>query len=478
MPHADALSWAILSLIPCASARATDGAAPLPRDAILFEVAGDRAGDWFGFAVAGIGDLDGDGVADFAVGAHQNRNGGAQPMTDSAGYVRAYSGADGRPLATWRSRDTVFPNTTDGHFGIAMTSLPDADGDGARELVVGSYLHDTLDMNCGALFAFSGTALEPSAIVRGDRPGNRLGFALDTLPDLDGDGAREVLAGSPKEDRIVFNGGSLRILSGRDLRDLARIDGLSYDAALGFALAVVGDVDGDGVADFVAGAPYGDRSEFVPAAGPAAQSGEPPLGHEDEGQVVLFSGRDLRPLACWYGDELGGHLGWSVAATGDLDGDGTPDFAAGASHSQFNSVYAGPGYVRAWSGRDGRLLWQQRGGADGDQFGWAIEPFGRPASEGPPVLLIGAPGSVTVGENLGRPGRVFLCGGRDGGRLAAFWGRAVDDQFGAALADLGDLDGDGHGEVLVGAPQNTPGQPSAGYALVLSGRWLAHAIAR
>ena len=54
-------------------------AEPVPEELILHRYEGDAAGDWFGYTVAGLGDVSGDGVPDYAVGAHQNENWGARP---------------------------------------------------------------------------------------------------------------------------------------------------------------------------------------------------------------------------------------------------------------------------------------------------------------------------------------------------------------------------------------------------------------
>ena len=66
-----------------------------------------------------------------------------------------------------------------------------------------------------------------------------------------------------------------------------------------------------------------------------------------------------------------------------------------------------------------------------------------------------------------------LYSGADRAPLAAYTGLLADDQFGASVADVGDLDGDGLSEVLIGAPENVPGQTRAGYAVVVSGRIFA-----
>ncbi|HVS19726.1 MAG TPA: FG-GAP-like repeat-containing protein, partial [Planctomycetota bacterium] len=444
-----------------------------PLEAVLLRFDGDEPGDWFGYSVAAVGDFDGDGVGDLAVGAHQNTNGFEGRRSQRAGYARVHSGADGALLARFTSRDARFPNTTDGHFGISLVACADTDGDGARELFVGSYLHDAAGQsNSGALFRFSGLDPEPSGLAYGWRGGNRLGFALDLVRDRDGDGVADVLAGAPKEDRWCFNGGTLRVFSSRTLEELLCIDGASFDGQMGSAAATVGDVDGDGFDDLAGGAPYADRDEHVPPAGALDLNSGAFAGHADEGQVLLVSGADGATLACWFGGERGDALGWSVAGAGDLDGDGVPDLAAGAVQSDYAGGFRGAGYVRAWSVRDGRELFTARGDTLGDQFGWSVAAAGDLDGDGIPDLFVGAPGAVTVSEPLGRPGRLYVLSGRDGSRLAGSWGLEVDDQFGTAVTLVHDLDGDGVRDVLVGAPSNVPGQTRPGYAVVLSGAWL------
>jgi len=147
----------------------------------------------------------------------------------------------------------------------------------------------------------------------------------------------------------------------------------------------------------------------------------------------------------------------------------------GATQSGWVGDHYGRGFVRVYSTADGSLLAQLVGAALGDQFGWALADVGDRDGDGRDELLVGAPAAISVHrtETLGRTGSVHLYSGRDRTPLAAFSGLAVDDQFGASLADVGDLDGDGLSEVLIGAPENVPGQTRPGYAVVVSGRLFA-----
>ena len=109
----------------------------------------------------------------------------------------------------------------------------------------------------------------------------------------------------------------------------------------------------------------------------------------------------------------------------------------------------------------------------GSQLGWWTAPCSDRDGDGVADLLVGLPGAITVAEPLGRPGRIALLSAATGDVIAAVEGLSPDDQFGTSCCELADLDGDGLREILVGAPENVPGQGRPGHALVLSGRLLA-----
>lgn len=439
---------------------------PLTNADVLLHVVGEERGDWFGAAVASVGDVDGDGACDFAVGAHQNWSSGRDsPLWGRPGYVRLFSGADGTTLGTLTPRNDLFPEQPGSHFGHSLATLEDVNGDGLRELAVGAYLSDTRRIDCGAVYLHSGPGEVPLRIWRGEFAGDRLGFSIAVVPDRDGDGRSDLAFGSPKEDTLVYNGGNVRVVSSATGATLLDVDGSCPGGLLGYSLASVGDLDGDGVADLLAGAFVCDRDEKL------AEDGE---GLDEEGLVVALSGASGERLLCWRGAEELDYLGSSVASLGDLDGDGLDELALGASQSSFTGVYSGAGQVRVVRGRDGGPLYTMWGEAPGDQFGWCLVPTDDSDGDGRRELLVGAPSSINVGPTTtGRPGRVELRSGANGARLAALLGLAPDDQFGAAVAVLEDLDGDGLPEVLVGAPENVPGQTRPGYAVVLRGRALS-----
>ena len=116
-------------------------------------VEGDAAGDYFGWSIAPMGDVDGDGVPDLAIGAHQNLDGGHSP---DPGYVRLVSGATGATIDTLQGDGTSWYDGPDDHFGQAVAALGDLDGDGVSELLVGAYKDDNVTLNTGMIRVFSG----------------------------------------------------------------------------------------------------------------------------------------------------------------------------------------------------------------------------------------------------------------------------------------------------------------------------------
>src|SRR5690606_5026827 len=242
----------------------------------------------FGRALAGVPDLDGDGADDLLVGASKED---ALASNDGRAYV--FSGATGALLRTLTS-----PNAEEGGiFGDAVSGVPDADGDGVSDLLVGARLegHGTSPDAAGRAYVFSGatgdllhTLASPNEIDAGN-----FGFAVAGVPDLDGDGRGDLLVGAPVEGprpgslfnraygrAYVFSGSTGTLI--RTLASPARgesCEDLFFDACDAFGRAVAGlhDVDGDGRGDIFAGAP-----------------GEDPEG-DDEGRAYVFSSR--LPLA-------------------------------------------------------------------------------------------------------------------------------------------------------------------------------------
>lgn len=447
---------------------------PLPSDAILFRVQGDHAGDYFGWSVARLGDVNGDGTGDFAVGAHQLQNRSERPdFTLPTGYVRVFSGADGSALYTLKPEGSLHIDSSDDMFGIAVTGLDDLDGDGAADLAVGSFLYDfedadtdEVDENTGAVLVFSGATGERLELLGGERWGDRFGFALDVVPDLDGDGKRDLLVGVEKGEtsESVKNAGRAEIWSTGTFERLVAANGPGWEGRMGHSVAALGDVNGDGVADFASGAyMFGARqAERI-----------------QRGAVGVFSGADGALLRAFEGAADLDNLGASVAS---LDGaDGAHLIALGATQSgyeaEYTGRYEGAGWVRLFDSETGAQVAELSGATLGDQFGWALENVGDLNADGVDELLVGAPSSMTFLEDkLDRPGRVYLVSGADQRVHVGYAGASLNDQFGAALALLDDLDGDGIAEVLIGAPQNTAGQSEPGYAVVVSGRalWPAH----
>ena len=434
----------------------------LPAEALLLRVDGDSPGDWFGYSVAAAGDLNGDGVPDFVVGAHQNENWGRRPApTAAAGYVRAYSGATGEGLYTLHSSGSKNIDGSDDHFGYSVSSVGDLDGDGVREIFVGAYLFDaedddpdSNDENTGGAFLFSGATGAWLHTLPGVAWGDRFGYVVSPIADMDGDGREDLLIGVEKAEVDIENQGSIQILSSATFAQLARSNGPGFNSHLGCMVAPLGDVDGDGVPDFAGGA-------FLYAT----------EGKSREGKAEVFSGATGAKLFSWQGPRALDKFGYAVGNAGDVDGDGRDDVAVGARQSGWVGDFSGPGFVHVYTSRDGSLLYEHYGDAEGDQFGCFVGGAGDRNGDGRPDLFVGAPAAISVNreEMPDRPGRLHLLSGVDGRRLRTIEGLEANDQFGCSVAELGDVNGDGLSDVLVGAPENVIGQTRAGYAVVVSG---------
>jgi hypothetical protein len=290
---------------------------------------------------------------------------------------------------------------------------------------------------------------------QGDQAGERFGWALATLSDVDGDRAREAVITVPGHldaDRAVT--GHVDVRSGRTGRLLYRLDGAPGDH-FGFAAADVGDVNGDGYADLAVGSTGSRALACVPLAFP--------------GKVTLHSGRDGRPLRRIDGAAGGDQFGASVSGAGDVDRDGYADLVVGAPcHDGPAGADAGRGYLV--SGRTGRVIRTHDGEAAGDGAGWGVAGLSDVDRDRRPDYAIAAKDA-----GPGDRGLAYVHSGRSGGLIRTLAGTELSQDFGwFFVADVGDVDGDRTADVYIGdfcADDPVGGCSSPrGHAYVFSGR--------
>jgi hypothetical protein len=159
----------------------------------------------------------------------------------------------------------------------------------------------------------------------------------------------------------------------------------------------------------------------------------------------------------WDGEAANDQFGWIARVVGDVDRDGVPDIVTSAPTKAIGGAAAGRVYV--YSTKGGRLLWSVDG-KPGDQLGSGVEAAGDANYDGVPDVVAGAPGA----------GKAYVYSGKDGHTLLTFSAEKSSDNFGQHVAGVGDINGDGYADVIVGAPGNGAGGEGAGRAYVYSGK--------
>ncbi len=208
---------------------------------------GSQAQCRHGTSVAGIGDRNGDGWPDLLVGEPQG-----SPASWSA-YL--FSGLDGEVLILFGGL---------GGLGTSLSGVGDLDGDGKPEAVLGRFRDPTSGPLAGMAWVWGTT---PWTFHYGDDAADMFGWSVDGAGDVDGDGVPDVVAGAPGDELGGPAAGSLRVHSGGDGRLLHTFIGSDPGGGLGWSVAGVGDANGDGRADVLAGAPF--AAKLVDSAGHA-----------------------------------------------------------------------------------------------------------------------------------------------------------------------------------------------------------------
>ena len=363
---------------------------------------------WKLTAVRPVGDIDLDGVPDLVLGAPGARTGNVV-----GGAVMVVSGVDGDPIHPPIYGPHLY------NFGFYVTGVGDFDGDGTPDFASGVPNDGYLSVD-GEVYVWSGRTSELLAFIPAPFGVDRLfGRGVFELGDLNGDGFGELAAVYDAE-------GDILIYSGPDgclLRAHREGGGEPW-------VTSIGDVDLDGVPDYVVG------------------------WHGFFGKAVVFSGSSGKELYRVMGYTL--DFAHSVAPLGDISGDGIPDFAVGATQDgdgTCNSPDPGTGFVRFYSGADGKRLRQ----IDGSRIAaWASGCSFRVLDGGLDVngdgvgdLIAGSPWADLYFDpilGLWRGGMVAVYSGATGTML---WRMRPGGWY---LSLLGDLDGDGLSEFAYGVP--------------------------
>lgn len=170
-------------------------------------VHGLASDDHFGFSLCAAGDVDLDGVVDLAIGARNAHD----ASNVAVGSVRVVSGASGALL------HALFGTSDGGLFGYNLDGGADVDLDGVPDLVVGAVFDSTSGFHAGSASVFSGASGARLYVVRGDDAGDGFGRDVAFVDDLSGDGASDVVAGAYRDELGGTSSGSVRAMRGYDL---------------------------------------------------------------------------------------------------------------------------------------------------------------------------------------------------------------------------------------------------------------------
>ena len=473
----------------------------------------DDFGDDFRYTVSSVGDINGDGYDDFAIGAYLADQNGEDSGATYVVFGKAGGFSRTIDLSELDSSDGLrIDGANAGDRSGWSVSAGDINGDGYDDVIIGAYGAEQNGENSGSTYVVFGKAdgtnglngtIELSEVdgsdgfrIDGKSAGDLSGYSV-SAGDVNGDGYDDIIIGARNADFNQNASGSTYVVFGKesgfsrtiDLSELDgsdgfRIDGESADDMSGWSVSA-GDVNGDGYDDVIIGAPL--------ATGNSSGASYVVFGKESGFSRTIdlseLDGSDGFRIDRENKGDRGGH---SVSSAGDVNGDGYDDIIIGAYLIDYNGPRSGSTYVvfGKESGFSRTIDLSELDGSDGfridgesigDKSGRSVSSAGDFNGDGYDDIIIGAPwanpkiGSsyvesgasyVVFGKESGfsRVIELFELDGSDGFRIN---GENTGDKSGRSVSSAGDVNDDGYDDIIIGAPRTD--DEDAGYSYVIYG---------
>jgi VCBS repeat-containing protein len=472
-----------------------------------FIINGPAANYQAGATVAYAGDVNNDGFNDIFIGAPAADFGG----TDRGQAYLIYGGTSLSSTIALGSLGglgfTVSGATNSDTLGRGLSGAGDFNGDGFDDLIYGAPAGDTGGANRGEVSVVYGQTSNASFVTPpigangfllvGNANNILAGQSVGTAGDVNGDGLSDMIIAAPRAAAGGTQRGQMYVMYGQtaDLSNATlvltsivangfSINGVSNSDRAGNSVYSAGDVNGDGYDDVIIGANLAEdvgtsRGEAYVVFGGASLAGTTvSLGTLDTSlQGFTFRGNNNTDF-----------VGFSVKSAGDINGDGYSDVIIGAPQRDSAGSNSGSAYVIFGSPLlAGEVIYanaiasygfQINGGAPGDQAGYSVSSAGDFNADGRDDLIIGAPFADPGGSNRGA---AYILYGQETfsptislNSLTGATGFRINginngDQAGISVSNLGDVNGDGFDDVVIGSNLADPAGSNSGQSYVVYG---------
>ncbi|MHC5767539.1 MAG: hypothetical protein ACYTXI_18310 [Nostoc sp.] len=484
-----------------------------------FTINGISSFDFSGWSVSSAGDINGDGLDDLIIGAWQ-----ADPKSILSGqsYVVFGKNTGFNPTLNLSNLNGANGFAINGinagdNLGRSVSSAGDINGDGFDDLIIGASNADPNGNYSGQSYVVFGksTGFNPTLnvsdlngangfAINGINAGDNSARSISSAGDINGDGLDDLIIGAPYADANGNYSGQSYVVFGRstgfsptlNLSDLNGANGFAINGIAGSddsgrSVSSAGDVNDDGIADLIIGAPYADPNGERPGQSYVVfgkRTGFSPTFNLSD--LNGANGFAINGIATYNNLGYFASSGYSVSSAGDVNDDGIADLIIGAPYADPNDILSGQSYVvfGKSTGFSPTLNLSDLNGANGfaingiatfDFSGYSVSSAGDVNDDGIADLIIGAWQADPNGDSSGQSYVVFGkstdfsptldLSSLDSTNGFVINGIAEGDNSGRSISSGGDINGDGIADLIIGAPYADSNGESSGQSYVVFG---------